>query len=170
MVITVTDGTGYSAVGAPASGTITNDDADIVCTGPVPASVNENSGTAMVYSCTRSGLTAPALSVPFAIGGTANGVVGPNADYAVAGNTSGVTNTAGTLDFGAGIATATVNVTPVADIVVEDSETVIVTFTNPGVYSGYDFVPSPTMLTGTITNDDQDVSVAVSLDQPGWCW
>ncbi len=93
-------------------------------------------------------------------------VVGPNAADPNGCNTSGVTNTAGTLDFGAGIATATVNVTPVADIVVEDSETVIVTFTNPGVYSGYDFVPSPTVLTGTITNDDQDVSVAVSLTNP----
>ena len=158
VIITVTDGTGYSAIAPPATGTITNDDADIVCTGPVPASVNENSGTAMVYSCTRTGLTATALSVPFTLSGTAAA-----GDYTVGGNTSGVTNAVGgNLDFGAGVATATVNVTPVADVVVEDNETVIVTFTNPGVYSGYDFVPSPTTLTGTITNDDQDVSVAVA--------
>ncbi len=163
VIITVVDGTGYSAV-APtsATGTITNDDADIVCTGPVPASVNENSGTAMVYSCTRTGLTATALAVPFTLGGTATFAT----DYTVGGNTSGVSAAGGTLNFGAGVTTATVTATPVADVVVEDSETVIVTFTTPAVYTGFDFVPSPTVLTGTIGNDDQDVSVAVSLTNP----
>ncbi len=155
--ITITNGSGYT-IGAPAAatGTITNDDTDITCTGPVPASVNENSGTAMIYSCTRVGVTATAAAIPFGLSGSATFTT----DYTVAGNTSGVTAAGGTLNFAAGVATATVNAIPVADVIVESDETVIVTFTTG---AGFNIVPvSPTVLTGTITNDDTDVSVTVA--------
>ncbi|MFT3744562.1 MAG: Calx-beta domain-containing protein [Pyrinomonadaceae bacterium] len=155
VVITVIGGTGYT-VGSPsvATGTITNDDTDITCA-LAPTSVNENSGTAMVYTCTRTGVTASALAIPFTLGGTATFTT----DYTVGGNTSGVTNAGGTLTFTAGSATATVTATPVADGVNEPDETVIVTFASGATW---DVIPNPTVLTGTIVNDDQEVSVAVA--------
>ena len=161
VIITVTDGTGYSAT-APtsATGTITNDDATIVCT-LAPLSVNENSGTALVYTCTRTGATAPALSIPFTLAGTAT--FGAGNDYTVTGNVSGVSAAGGTLNFAANSATATINANPLADLVVETDETVIVGFAS-GVNAGitYTLNPNPTTLTGTITNDDTDVSVSVA--------
>ncbi|HQZ95643.1 MAG TPA: Calx-beta domain-containing protein [Pyrinomonadaceae bacterium] len=160
IILTVTPGAGYT-VTAPtsATGTIINDDTDITCIGPAPASVNENSGLAMAYTCTRNGVTATAASIPFTLGGTATFSI----DYTVTGNISGVNAAGGALNFGAGFTTATVNINPVADPVVEADETVIVAFaTGPG----FSIVPNPTVLTGTIVNDDQDVSVAVSLTNP----
>ena len=54
--------------------------------------------------------------------------------------------------------TATVTVDPSADITVEPDETVILTVDAGAGYT----VGAPASATGTITNDDTDVSVAVS--------
>ena len=62
------------------------------------------------------------------------------------------------MTFGAGNSTATVTVDPSADITSEPDETVILTL---AAGTGYNVV-DPNSATGTITNDDVVVSVAVS--------
>jgi len=126
----VTAGAGYN-VGAPsaATGTITNDDTD-VSVAVSPAMVAENSGTGMVYTFTRTGVTSGALTVNFSIGGTATFTT----DYTQSAATS-FTPPAGTVTFGAGSSTATVTVTPVMDSTVEPDETVILTVTAGAGYN-----------------------------------
>ena len=62
------------------------------------------------------------------------------------------------MSFAAGELTATVTVDPVADSTVEPDETVILTVVAGTGYS----VGAPSSATGTITNDDTEVSVAVA--------
>jgi hypothetical protein len=154
--LAVTSGTGYT-VGSPsaASATITNDDAD-VSVAVAPASVAEDGATDLVYTFTRAGATTNALTVNFSVGGSANFGVSPN-DYTQTGATS-FTPPTGTVTFGAGNSTATVTVNPETDTTIEGDETVILTVTSGAGYN----VSSPSSATGTITNDDADVSVAVS--------
>src|SRR5258706_7619773 len=154
--LTATSGTGYT-VGSPsaASGTIVNDDTD-VSVAVSPSSVAEDGATNLVYTFTRNGVISGPLTVNFSVGGTANFGVSPN-DYTQTGATS-FTPTSGTVSFAAGSSTATVTVDPEADSTVEPDETVILGVTSG---AGYNVAP-PTSATGTITNDDTDVSVAVS--------
>ena len=154
--LTVTSGIGY-VVGAPssASGTITNDDTD-VSVAVAPASVAEDGATNLVYTFTRNGVTSGSLTVNFSIA-----VGGANATFPADYSQSGATTYAppvGTVTFGPGNSTAMVTVDPAADALVESDETVIFTLTSG---TGYN-VGSPSMATGTITNDDADVSVAVA--------
>ncbi|HZN00751.1 MAG TPA: Calx-beta domain-containing protein, partial [Pyrinomonadaceae bacterium] len=156
VVLTVTSGVGYS-VGSPsvASGTITNDDTD-VSVAVSPASVAEDGATNLVYTFTRVGVTSSSLAVNFTIAGTA--VFGPSpADYTQTGATS-FTPPTGVVTFAPGSSTAQVTVDPEADSTVEPDETVILVI-NAG--TGYN-VGVPSSASGTITNDDTDVSVAVS--------
>jgi hypothetical protein len=154
--LAVTSGTGYT-IGSPsaASGTITNDDAD-VSVAVAPASVAEDGATNLVYTFTRAGATTNSLTVNFSVGGTANFGVSPN-DYTQTGATT-FTPPTGTVTFTAGSSIATVTVDPETDTTIEGDETVILTLTSG---TGYN-VSSPSAATGTITNDDADVSVAVS--------
>ena len=154
--LTVTSGIGYT-VGSPsaASGTITNDDTD-VSVAVSPASVAEDGATNLVYTFTRAGVTTNSLTVNFSVGGTADFGVSPN-DYTQTGATS-FTPPTGTVTFTAGNSTATVTVNPEADSFVETDETVVLTVTSGAGYN----VSSPSSATGTIINDDADVSVAVS--------
>ncbi len=156
VVLTVTSGVGY-AVGTPSSatGTITNDDTD-VSIAVSPASVAEDGATNLVYTFTRAGVTSGTLTVNFSIGGTANFGASPD-DYTQTGATT-FTPPTGTVDFAAGSSTATVIIDPEADNTVEADETVILTVTSG---TGYN-VGTPSSATGTITNDDADVSIAVS--------
>jgi hypothetical protein len=154
--LTVTSGTGYT-VGSPsaASGTITNDDADVSVT-VSPGSVSEDGATNLVYTFTRAGATANPLTVNFSVGGTANFGASPN-DYTETGATT-FSSSSGSVTFGPGSSTATVTVDPEADTTVEGDETVILSLTSGAGYN----VGSPSSATGTITNDDADVSVAVA--------
>jgi hypothetical protein len=154
--LTVTAGAGYN-VGSPssASGTITNDDTD-VSIAVAPTSVAEDGAGNLVYTFTRVGVTAGALTVNFSVGGTANFGASPN-DYTQTGATT-FTASAGSVTFGAGNSTATVTVDPETDTAIEADETVILTLTSGAGYN----VSSPSSATGTITNDDADVSVAVA--------
>jgi hypothetical protein len=156
VTLTLTGGTGYN-VSSPstATGTITNDDADVSVT-VSPAAVAEDGATNLVYTFTRSGFTAGALTVNFSVGGTATFGASPN-DYTVTGATS-FTTTTGSVTFAAGSSTAQVTVDPEADTTVEPDETVVITLT-PG--ASYNAV-SPDSATGTILNDDTLVSVVVS--------
>ncbi len=151
--LTVASGVGYT-VGVPssASGTITNDDTDVTVA-VAPGSVSEDGATNLVYTFTRNGVTTNALTVDFTVSGSA---VFPT-DYSQSGAAT-FTPVAGTVTFTAGNSTAQVTIDPVADAFVEGDETVTLTVV-AGV--GYN-VGTPSAATGTITNDDADVTVAVS--------
>ncbi len=162
VILTVAPGTGYNvaAVNSSATGTITNDDTD-VSIAVVPASVAEDGATNLVYTFTRTGVTSTPLTVNFTIGGTATF----NTDYTQTGAATFVPPN-GTVTFGAGNSTATVTVDPSADVTSELDETVILTLE---AGTGYNVV-APSSATGTITNDDVVVSVAVSpgaVDEDG---
>ncbi|HKY42128.1 MAG TPA: Calx-beta domain-containing protein [Pyrinomonadaceae bacterium] len=161
VILTVVAGAGY-AVGAPASatGTITNDDTD-VSVAVSPLSTTEDGAGNLVYTFTRNGVTTGPLTVSFSVGGTATF----NTDYAQTGATTFDADD-GTVTFGAGNTTAIVTVDPTADNTVEPDETVILTVTSG---TGYN-VGAPSVATGTITNDDSSVSVAVApltVDEDG---
>jgi len=154
--LTVTSGAGY-IVGTPsaASGTITNDDTD-VSVAVSPGSVSEDGATNLVYTFTRAGVTTNSLTVNFSVGGTADFGASPN-DYTQTGATS-FTPPTGTVTFTSGSSTAMITVDPEADSTVESDETVVLTVTS-GI--GYN-VASPSSATGTIANDDANVSLTVS--------
>jgi hypothetical protein len=154
--ITLTAGAGYS-VGTPsaASGTIINDDTSI-SVAVAPGSVSEDGAANLVYTFTRTGVTSGALTVNFSVGGTA--VFGPSpGDYTQTGAAT-FTTTSGTVVFSAGSSSETVTVNPETDNTVEADETVDLTVAAGAGYSA----GSPSSASGTITNDDTDVSVAVS--------
>ncbi|MCA2753948.1 MAG: M10 family metallopeptidase C-terminal domain-containing protein, partial [Microcystis sp. M137S2] len=112
-----------------------------------PSSVTEDGTANLVYTFTRSGVTTNALTVNYTLGGTAT----LNTDYTRTGTTNTVT-------FAANSATATVIVDPTADTTVESNETVALTLATGTGYT----VGTPNTVTGTITNDDTSVTLAVS--------
>lgn len=143
-------------VGGTTDPTVTPIDLPDVSVAVSPTSVLEDGGTNLVYTFTRDGSTANAMTVNFSVGGTA--VFGPSPDdYTQTGATT-FTTTSGTVTFTAGNSTATVTVNPETDTTVEPDETVDITVTAGTGYS----VGSPSSASGTITNDDTDVSVAVA--------
>lgn len=153
-VLTVAAGTGYT-IGATnaATGTITNDDGTAVTVTVAPASVVEDGTGSLVYTFTRIGDTTGALTVNFSVGGTALFTT----DYGQTGAAS-FTGTTGTVSFAAGSSTATVTLDPVADTTSEPNETAILTVTTGTGYS----VGATPAATGTITDDDTSVTVAVA--------
>jgi CSLREA domain-containing protein len=140
------------SAGADGTGTITNDDTDVTLA-VSPLSVAEDGAPNLVYTFSRTGVTASAQTVNFSVGGTATFAT----DYTQTGAaTFGASS--GTVTFGAGNTTATVTLDPAIDSTVEGNETVLLTVTSG---TGYN-VASPSAATGTITNDDTDVTLAVS--------
>src|SRR6185436_10517548 len=119
-------------------------------------SVTEDGATNLVYTFTRVGATSSSLTVNFNVGGTATFGVSPD-DYTQTGATT-FTTSSGSVTFAPGSSTATVTVNPETDSTVEPDETVALTL---AAGTGYN-VASPSSATGTIINDDTDVSVAVS--------
>ncbi|MFM6404011.1 MAG: Calx-beta domain-containing protein, partial [Microcystis sp.] len=121
-----------------------NDDTNVTLA-VSPSSVAEDGTTNLVYTFTRSGVTSNALTVNYTVGGTAtNGT-----DY---------TSIPTSVTFAANSATATVTVDPTADTTVEPDETVILTLASGTGYT----VGTTTAVTGTINNDDTNVTLAVS--------
>ena len=152
VVATVTAGTGYTIAGIPATGTITNDDTDVTLA-ISPSSVAEDGAANLVYTFTRTGVTAGALTVNFSVGGTATF----STDYTQAGAAS-FTATTGTVTFGAGSATATVTIDPTVDATAEPDETTLLTLT---AGAGYNAVTAGAV-TGTIIDDDTSVTLAIA--------
>ena len=114
-----------------------------------PAAVTEDGTTNLVYTFTRTGFTTNALTVNYAIAGTADAF-----DY-----TGATPGTAKTITFAAGSATATLTIDPTVDIAIETNETVSLTL---AAGSGYT-VGTTTAVVGTINNDDFPViTLAVS--------
>jgi hypothetical protein len=135
-----------------ARGDILNDDTEVGVL-VVPASVTEDGGESLIFTFTRNGVTSGELTVDFQVAGTATF----STDYTASGAASFDTG-AGTVTFAAGSTTVTVTIDPVADETVEDDETVVLTLL-PG--TEYTVAESATA-TGTILNDDTDVSITVS--------
>jgi hypothetical protein len=153
VALTLASGTGYT-VGSPGSAiaTITNDDVEVGVS-VSPATATEGSGTQMVYTFTRAGNLANALTVNFGVSGGAT----LDADYSQSGAAS-FSNSVGTITFAAGSATATLRLTPISDNTVESNENITLALT-PG--AGYT-IGTPTAATGTIVDDDATVTLAVS--------
>jgi|688.fasta_scaffold02100_2 hypothetical protein len=121
-----------------------------------PSSVNENSGTGMVYTFSLSANAAANTTINFTVGGTAI----LSTDYNQTGAAS-FSSSAGTVVIPSGSNSATVTVTPIGDTDLEPNETVILTITAGTGYDG----GSPGAATGTIVNDDtvvMDSMVAVT--------
>ncbi|HND56856.1 MAG TPA: Calx-beta domain-containing protein, partial [Pirellulaceae bacterium] len=106
----------------------------------------------LAYTFTRTGSLAAAVTINFAVGGTATYLT----DYTVTGAAS-FAATAGSVRFAAGASTSVIYVTPKNDANYEPDETVVLTV-KPTL--GYFAGPSPA--TGTIINDDIEVTVAVA--------
>src|SRR5436190_5501845 len=123
-----------------------------------PAAVAEDGSGTLTYTFTREAPFTDALTANFSRSGTTSSLN----DYTLASGTGTVSFDAtagtGTITFAAGSATATLTMSPTDDTTVEPDETVILTVT--AGTTGYD-VGTPAAATGTITNDDTDVSVAI---------
>ncbi|BAY22242.1 peptidase-like protein [Calothrix sp. NIES-2100] len=132
---------------------ITNPDPSITVAVGSPPSVSEDGSTNLVYTFTRTGSTTNALTVKYAIAGTATF----NTDYTQTGAAS-FTATTGTITFAAGSSTKTLTIDPTADTTVESDETVILTLATGTGYT----IGTTTAVTGTITNDDA-ASVNINL-------
>ncbi|MFM6754317.1 MAG: Calx-beta domain-containing protein, partial [Dolichospermum sp.] len=122
----------------------------VVTVAVAPVSVSEDGSSNLVYTFTRTGSTTNTLTVNYTVGGTAT----LGTDYTGI-STTGATKT---LTFAAGSSTAIVTVDPTADTTFEYDETVVLTLTH-----GEDYSPSATSsATGTIANDETQVTLAVS--------
>ena len=114
-----------------------------------PSSVTEDGTTNLVYTFTRTGSTANALTVNYGITGTAD-----SSDY-----TGATPGTGKTITFAAGASTATLTIDPTVDTIVESDETVALTLATGTGYT----VGTTTAVTGTITNDDNGTGVILSI-------
>jgi hypothetical protein len=123
-----------------------------------PASVSEDGTSNLVYTFTRTGATTAALTTNFAVGGSATF----STDYTPGGAAS-FTASSGTVTIPAGSASAAVTIDPALDTAVEPNETVELTVTAGAGYT----VGSPSLATGTITNDDTAYSSWASALPPG---
>lgn len=114
VTLTILPGAGY-AVGLPATAavSIADDDPPVVTIHATDPAASEAGADPGVFTISRTGPTTAGLRIPFSVGGTAfNGT-----DYlAITGEV--------TIPFGQ--SSATVTVTPIADQVVEGSETVVI--------------------------------------------
>lgn len=135
-----------------ATATITNDDTEISVS-VSPAAVSEDGTPNLIYTFTRAGSTSGGLTVGFTVSGTAT----LSSDYVQSGAAT-FSATAGTLSFSSGQTKKTITINPTADAVVEPDETVLLTLTPAATYT----VGTANAATGTITNDDPRVTVAVS--------
>src|SRR6185295_8340938 len=133
--------------------TVTTIDQPDVTVTVSPSAVDEDGATNLVYTFSREGSTTSPLTVNFSVGGTATF----NTDYTQTGAAT-FNATSGTVTIPAGSSTATVTLDPTSDITVEANETAILTVVTGTSYD----VGVPAAATGTITNDDTDVTVAVS--------
>ena len=113
-----------------------------------PSSVNENSGTGMVFTITLSANATSNVIVNFSVGGTASF----SADYTRTGGTT-FGASSGTITIPSGSNSATFTLTPVGETTLEPNETIIITaIAGTGYTAG-----SPSAATTTIINDDATV-------------
>jgi len=132
-------------------GTVT---ADIVVIRPTitvaatTGTVNEDSGTNLVYTFTRTDDPSNSLTVAFAVGGSATF----SSDYLVApgGADPNIGGSAGLITFSPGSSTAIANLGPLSDNLVEGNETITFSITPDPSYT----LGNPSAATGTIQDAD----------------
>jgi Ca2+-binding RTX toxin-like protein len=150
VALTLATGTGYTVGTTTAvTGTITNDDTPTITLAVAPTSVTEDGTGNLVYTFTRTGLTTSTLTVNYGITGTADAT-----DY-----TGATPGTGKTITFAANSATATLTIDPTADTTIEANDTVALTLATGTGYT----IGTPAAVTGTITNDDQQITLGVNL-------
>ena len=125
------------------------DDVPSITLTVTPVSAVEDSTTNLIYTFTRTGPTANALTVNYSIGGTAD-----SSDY-----TGATPGTAKTITFAAGSSTATLTIDPTADTTIEADETVALTLATGTGYT----IGTASAVVGTISNDEPQVN-RLSLD------
>jgi hypothetical protein len=113
-----------------------------------PLNTLEDRANNLVFTFTRSGTTANALTINFTIGGTA---AFPN-DYTQSGAAT-FTSTSGTVTFSAGSLTTMVVLDPTVDDTIELDETVVITIVSGTGYS----LGSSVAAMGVINNDDSAI-------------
>lgn len=128
--------------------TITDNDAATVTVAATDASAAEPGTDTGLFTVTRTGSTAAALTVNFSISGTATS----GSDYA---------NLPSSLVIPAGAGSATLLVTPLNDTVVDPAKTVILTLAT-GVYT----IGTPNDATVSITDDEVNMFVTVAATDP----
>ena len=140
MVATLSASAAYT-VGTPGSGTVTivSDDVALptVTLAATTGTATEAGAVPGVFTVTRTGSTAAALTVSYTVGGTATA----GSDY---------TALSGSVTIAAGAASATIAVTPQNDTAVEVDETVVATLSASAAYT----VGTPSSGTVTIVSDD----------------
>lgn len=140
VMVTLSSSASYD-IGTPASATVTIADDDVmpvVTITATDADASEAGSNAGQFTVARTGSTSSALTVSYAISGTAtNGT-----DYSVL---------SGSVTIGIGSSSALITVTPVNDTVYEGNETVILTLSGSASYE----VGTPSSSTLTIADDDK---------------
>jgi autotransporter-associated beta strand protein len=108
-----------------------------------PASVTEDGQTNLIYLFNRTGLTDQPLTINYSISGTAAFTT----DYSQIG-ANNFTGVAGSITFAANSATATLAVTPAADVIAEPDEIVTLTLVGNSTYT----IGSNNVASGTIVD------------------
>jgi hypothetical protein len=153
VALTLASGTGYTVGTATAVvGTIINDDLPLITLDVSPPVVAEDGSANLVYTFSRSGPIASALTVNYSIAGTAN-----TSDYI--GGTPGSNKT---ITFSAGLSTVALTINPIADSKIEVDETVILMLQSGTGYSASTTAP----VIGTILNDDLPLTSLSSATLP----
>lgn len=151
LSLTLTNGAGYVARdSAPLISTIINDDPTVTLALLSPDRVRENGKESLRFVFTRTGPTSKALSVAYAVGGTATA----GEDYA--GLPAGV-GANRTLVFAAGASTAALTIDPVSDLQEEPDESISLRLL---AGTGYR-VGTPEAVTGSLLTDDSTVSLSL---------
>jgi hypothetical protein len=122
----------------------------IVTVDVAPGQVTEDGGQKLVYTFTRSIATASDLVVSYSVGGDA--IAGD--DYTGLPFGSGTQ----TITIPANQPSATLEILPTPDTLIEDDETVVIALQNG---SGYTFDQTRSFATGTIENDDYLVDLVL---------
>jgi hypothetical protein len=149
VVLTLVAGTGYT-VGSPSSATVTIDDDDlpVVTVAATDVTASEAGSDPGTFTISRTGSTTNALTVNYALGGTAG-----TGDYAAL---------PGSVVIPAGQISAPVTVTPIDDALSETTETVSLSLSPSPAYA----VGSPGSAVVSITdNDPAVVSINATDDE-----
>ena len=153
FLVTLSAPSANSTIGtATATGTITNDDSNVISMGGPVSSLEGNSGpTAFVFNVSRTGDTSGTASATY-------NVTGSGTNPTNAADFTGGTFPTGTVTFLAGFATATITINVNGDTGLESNETFLVTLSAPSANSTIGTATA----NGTITNDDGAATVAFS--------
>jgi hypothetical protein len=132
VTVTLTPHAAYRLAAAKSATVLLEDNDTKVSIAATDATATEAGRTTGTFRVTRVGNTSGALTVRYAVTGTATA----GSDYA---------KLSGSVSIPSGATTATIVVTPVDDTLVERNETVVVTLSNNSTYT----VAAPS--TGTVT-------------------